>query len=103
DVLVYDLLNILRLNVAVVYALRVNHNDRAGSAKAEAARADNLDFLVVSRFFQLFMEVLNDAQGIGGRATRARADQHMRPVDHLLNSPSCPSVIFTQNCRWCIP
>ena len=55
-----DLVHILYLYAAVEGAFGVYDNNGASLAQAEAARADNLDFLFQAGFFDLLLKALDD-------------------------------------------
>ena len=78
EVLVHDAGDVLHGHVGVERALRIDDNDRAGLAQAEAAGADNLHFLVQTLLGKLLFKLLDDLSGVGGRTARTTADHHMR-------------------------
>ena len=77
QVLVHDLFNVLFLDHAVKAALGIDDDDGAQRAQAEAARADDLDFIFQAGGKDLVLEGLRDLVAAGGGAAGAAADHYM--------------------------
>ena len=86
EVLRNDLRNILELDTAVERALRVHDHDRAQCAKAEAARAYDLDLICKAVQCDLFFQCVCNLDAAGRGTPRTAANQNMR-TNHSVFPP----------------
>ena len=103
EVLGDDFIHVFDLHAGIERAFGIHDNDRAGFAKAEAAGADDLDFLLKAGFFDFLLEALNNLSRPGRSTTGTAAAEYMCAIDIHGQFLLSGLLIYPRLRRWCIP
>ena len=77
EVLVYDLLDVSRLNAGVEGSVRMDDDDRSDGAESEASGADDLYFIGQTSLRELGLESFLYLVASGGSSSGTAADKYV--------------------------
>ena len=83
EMLVDDLLHVLRLHLHIERTLRKNLDDRTLLAETKAARRNNLNGGIETLRLQLSLELIDDLVTAAGKASGTAAYQNIRLISHF--------------------
>ena len=98
QVLLHDLMGVLRLDHSIEDIVRVDDHHRAKSAQAMAAGFHHADFLIQPCRLDLLCQRFNYFLAAAGRTARAAADQYMCTIHLFFPPPLTDS--HSAGCTW---